>query len=405
MARRSREPATEQSQHPSRSQVPSAATMIVSTAWSTDLKLAAHILDQAKPALQQIVVVAADDLKDGPPSPNPAVVVVDESTTLIETRTVNTYLAKARRMISSLFDYTIGFVVGKTYALDIDERCRGELDKDGTSIINWLALFVVAQGGFLAGSAKEADIALKVLVLLGIYLTLSLLTIIGLIRILRTTVDEGGNLKRAYDRTTIAYGRYILTATFIMTALLTILASFGVLPGMKIRQAYPKSDVPVTARLVSNILPTNPPSSLSLYDKDKWAMDRWIEWLNDGKKMNPNARFIWLEQINSFDKPYNGFKAGITMTNPQFKVTDKICFLRSQSQPTPEDKEKRYHPVYRQMPFNHQGDYQSNTFEVFNPEAQDQLLLLVVVKRAEGVSQEVSFPKELDQYGFSIVKQ
>ncbi len=291
------------------------------------------------------------------------------------------------------------------YGWDVDERCREEKDKDGTGLINWLALFVVAQGGFLAGSAKEADLAVKILVLLGIYLTLSLLTIVGIVRVLRMTVsDEDGACLRAYDRRTIQYGRYILSATLLITFLLAALAYFGVLPGMKIRQAYSKPDVPVVPRLVYDVAPANVPSPATTYDKDRAQMDKWVRWISESKQNDQNARLIWLEQVNPFDKPYGVFKAEVVVRNPQFQVAEGVCFLRSLTRPIPEDKENRFRPVYRQMPFDHQGDRESDVFEVTNPEPEEQLVLILLVRRAKGVQPSVAFPEQLDQYRFSVIK-
>jgi hypothetical protein len=289
-------------------------------------------------------------------------------------------ITKLREGLVYAFDHSLGWIpVIASFFLagDVDKRLEQRGKKDGTGIINFLALFVVTQGAFLAASAKEADIAVKVYVLLGIYLTLSLIAISGLILVLRLTTTKGRDKVRTFDQVTIVYGRFILISTFLITLLLASLAYFGLLPGMKIREKFEKKEIPTLPKYVSEVRAKNWQSSWSLAENDRYDMEKWISWIDLAMRSKTDLRCIWLEQQGNFGKQFRTIHAELQI-DPDYRIVQKVAFLRS-SLVREDGITDRYRPVFRQLPFNHEGDNELNTFEIANPEMEEGLVLILVI--------------------------
>jgi hypothetical protein len=304
-------------------------------------------------------------------------------------------ISKLREGLVYAFDHSLGWipVLGSFFlACDVDKSFEEPGKKDGTGIINFLALFVVTQGAFLAASAKDADIAVKVYVLLGIYLTLSLITISGLVLILRLTTTKGQNILRTFDRVTIVYGRFILISTLLITLLLASLAYFGLLPGMKIREQFEKKEIPTLPKYLSEVRAKNWEASWSLIENDKYHMEKWIAWIDEAMRSKTDLKCIWLEQQGTFGKQFRTIHAELQI-DPDYRIVQKVAFLKS-SLVREDGITDRYRPVFRQLPFNHEGYEELNTFEIANPETQEGLVLILVIGP---IKKPAQFPDVLER--------
>lgn len=228
--------------------------------------------------------------------------------------------------------------------------------------------------------------------ILGFYLCLFVLTALGIgVIVFQRGERNVGALKEeeegkgaagdnstwihAFDRTTVLFAEWSFIASTSLTAMLLIAAWYGVIPGQKpIRLAYKEKTVPVHVAHVSQKVPFNISFQDSSLLQDAKRMENWILWLSDGVCVSKQTKFLWIEQVEPFDRQYESFKAKLTF-GTEHSEFEAAAFLRKN------DDSGRHRPVYRQImmdPIEKNGaPANGDTFTVTRPDPGERIILIV----------------------------
>lgn len=103
-------------------------------------------------------------------------------------------------------------------------------EADGSSLFQFYAGFIAAQQALLGIATRGKG---KEFALTSIIAVLAVITICGIIRTLRLTKFNDGTNVRAYDKSTLHFGRWVLVSSTLISAAAVVAAYAGVYPGQQ----------------------------------------------------------------------------------------------------------------------------------------------------------------------------
>lgn len=274
------------------------------------------------------------------------------------------------------------------FAADIQESPSGT-GKDGVGAFIALATFALAEGGALTAVAKRER---RDNIVLTIYGIIVLVTAAWIIAMLRSTTDEAVGTPpkpvtvRAFDRTSIRYGRFTLGWTVVLGLIMVFLAVNQLLPNQTNRVAYLKDKIDSDPFLLTGKR-NDALASLGGDVQDRNASETWIRWIADAElraqvqakaKNQPiDKRIIWIEQRSPFQEYYKSFAARLKYDNQRFKITDRVAFLIKRDPGLGR-------PVYRQVLFRRENDGFSDTFDLMEPDPDEVLIIMAYIEAVDG---------------------
>lgn len=248
--------------------------------------------------------------------------------------------------------------------------------KDGTSAFLGLATFALAEGGALTVVARGEG---QTRIVLAIYIIAVSFTLCWIVSVLRSTVDEQvlgtgmpTNKVRAYDDTSLKFGRFALSWTIFLAFIMSFLALNQLLPNQTHRVAYTVGSVPINkpSLLASMSHPLQRiVSTASIRD----GYEKWVEWTKDAENL------VWLEQQDAFTDYYTSFVANVSCvavpgTAANAEIKSGAAFLVRW------DSDNNV-LTYRQLAFRSNNKW--DIFHVVDPNPGETLLVVV---RLEGAT-------------------
>ena len=277
----------------------------------------------------------------------------------------------------------INIAIDVIFATNLDRSLAPDgMERDGTTIVTFLAAFVITQGGFVATAIKDAKTPPKLYALLAIYLVLFVLSAIGLIWVLRSTrIDWLKQKRRTFDVATIAYARWVLGSSAVVLCLLGALAWFNLLPGQPTRSTFDGS-LASTSSIAG--MPTLAATGYaSLHDRSQQVMQRWLDALPGAYA---GQEVVVIQQVDGFKDDYYPFDVEIQyedqIIDRSLDVGDRTAFLAKVDEAPTQVTGKfgeYYLPAYRQVPFEFSKDQETLTGRLHVPGANKDERLIVMI--------------------------
>ncbi len=266
-------------------------------------------------------------------------------------------------------------ILRRAYGFDLDEdsgdgaRLRFSPDNNGLSAFNALATFALAQGAALTAVARGEGRDALVLSIYAITVAITLWWIISMLRATRRDVSLGqqqNELIRAYDRPSIRYGRWTLTWTFVLVAILFVLGWLELLPNQTHRVAYDKGGIVCDTKTAQQ--------RMQMAGADRATLDKWIEWIGRSSRVYSEEQCFWVKQKSPFEKSYKRFALDLHC-DKRYVFGERVAFLVSN---TPDDGR----PTYRQLRFRGQGFSATNvaTLDVEDANKGESIVILLFAR-------------------------
>jgi hypothetical protein len=282
-----------------------------------------------------------------------------------------------------------GWAAFWTYVLvlDYDARYQFSSTKEGYSAFTSLAGFAVAQSVALTAVAKDESSFLVIT----IYAVSVILTILWIWWLLRALRDETVGTPpvtttyRAYDRTSITYGRCSLGWTLFVALIMTVLWVKGLLPNQTPRVPFDKSGAERCGVMYIDAAdPKKYFQDMGGSDEDREALGVWIKWLKikeecerrSRKPNQPPKRTVLIKQDQDFKKRYMPFGGTISCnTDYDIDTSARMCFLVRPDQ-------NSIRPIFRQLAFRREGPLGKflDTFDAPYADPGEQLFIIVEVQ-------------------------
>jgi len=274
-------------------------------------------------------------------------------------------------------------------ATDLDGRIPFNKSKDGYSVFNALATFALAQGAALTAVASSEG---REPLVLSIYAGIVLVTIAwisSMLRMLGDDVDEAGNTVpvRAYDRPSIRYGRWTLTWSFFLGAIMLILGSMELLPNQTRRVKYDEG--PIECEALTYL------QRMDRSGQTRQMMDKWIEWLGKSSRVYKEEQFFWVQQKSPLADSYKPFALDLKC-DQNYLFGERAAFILSES---PDE----YRPQYRQLRFRGQNLKATNSAILDVKDAKEGDSIVVLLYARDPNTEEVDKQPSGQQFNFRLI--
>ena len=210
----------------------------------------------------------------------------------------------------------------------LDRDALEPSDKEGYGVFSALAGFALAEAAALTVVAR--DEAYKRLVL-GVYVASVVLTHCCLVAMLRAkrNVDAPGGVsvdRRAFDRPSIRYARWVLVWNITSAIFLIILGWNDLLPNQTPRVVFTKSQIECDTLYLSSYKERSTPS--------QQEMDDWIARLASTARQAATATsadeketFFILQQKTPFERSFKEFTVQLRNENERYWLGLRVAFL------------------------------------------------------------------------------
>jgi hypothetical protein len=253
------------------------------------------------------------------------------------------------------------------FAFDVQARVPAFSDREGYGVFSALATFALAQGAALTAVAKEED---KTWIVLSIYFVTVVATIWWIRSMLAAVKEQRPyahpRFIRAFDYTSIRYGRWAQGWTIFLSVVLFILGCLGLLPNQTSRAFYNKGDADCDAWIASD--------RLQLDSNSERLMDQWIRWIGNSGRDDKREKFVWIQTKGTFEQSYKPFNLELRCTS-EYEFGERVAFLVKQER-------EEYRPTYRQIRFREAGFSTTNaaTLEVPDANRGERIVVLVFAR-------------------------